>query len=117
MSTMARVDWPRNRARSVSGAAVISAWSWSWATVAASTAERRAASLAALDACRLQPADLYRRGRHPELGPVTVRQLLATWVAHDFDHLMQVTRVLGRQFSDEVGPWRAYLRVVSGQPG
>ena len=80
-------------------------------------AERRAASLAALDACRLQPADLDRRGRHPELGPVTVRQLLATWVAHDFDHLMQVTRVLGRQFSDEVGPWRAYLRVVSGQPG
>src|SRR5688572_13681576 len=27
--------------------------------------------------------DLDRRGRHPQLGVVTLRQLLATWVAHD----------------------------------
>ena len=66
---------------------------------------------------RLSEADLDRRGRHPELGGVTLRQLLAAWVAHDLDHVVQISRVLARQYSDEVGPWRAYLRVISGQQG
>jgi hypothetical protein len=80
-------------------------------------AERRAASLAALDAFALTDADLDRRGLHPELGEVTVRNLLACWVAHDLDHLMQVARVLAHRHREEVGPWRRYLRVISGQPG
>ena len=45
------------------------------------------------------------------------RQLLATRVAHDLDHIVQIARVLGCQYSDEVGPWRAYLRVISGVQG
>ena len=61
--------------------------------------------------------DLDRRGQHPELGAVTLRQLLATWVAHDLDHVVQISRVLARQYSDEVGPWRAYLRIISGTQG
>ena len=68
-------------------------------------------------ALELTPTDLDRVGRHPEFGPVSLRQLLATWTAHDLDHVMQITRVLGRQYSDEVGPWRAYLRVISGTQG
>ncbi|MCC7185472.1 MAG: DinB family protein, partial [Acidobacteria bacterium] len=43
---------------------------------------------------------------------VTLRQLLATWVAHDLGHLVQVSRVLARQYQDAVGPWRAYLSVM-----
>jgi hypothetical protein len=70
-----------------------------------------------LEALRLTDADLGRRGRHPELGVVTLRQLLATWVAHDLDHVVQISRVLARQYSDEVGPWRAYLRIISGTQG
>jgi hypothetical protein len=80
-------------------------------------AAARAASLRALAALQLTDADLDRRGAHPELGPVTLRQLLATWVAHDLDHVVQIARVLARQYSDEVGPWRAYLRVISGAQG
>jgi hypothetical protein len=80
-------------------------------------ATRRAESLRELRALNLTAADLDRPGRHPVFGAVTLRQLLATWVAHDLDHLMQVTRVLARQYADEVGPWRVYLRVISGQPG
>lgn len=72
----------------------------------------RTASLATLDGFGLSAADLDRRGRHPALGVVTLRQLLATWTAHDLDHLVQVSRVLARQYSDEVGPWRAYLGVI-----
>ena len=77
----------------------------------------RHANLRELATLRLTSADLARRGRHPELGTVTLRQLLATWVAHDLDHVMQISRVMARQYSDEVGPWRAYLRVISGTQG
>ena len=64
----------------------------------------RRENLRALAALRLTDADLDRRGRHPELGLVTMRQLLATWMAHDLDHVVQISRVLARQYSDEVGP-------------
>jgi hypothetical protein len=77
----------------------------------------RRENLRELAALRLTDADLDRRGRHPELGVVTLGQLLATWVAHDLDHVVQISRVLARQYSDEVGPWRAYLRVISGTQG
>src|SRR6185436_5236020 len=78
-------------------------------------ARRRAQSLAELAALGLRPADLARRGRHPELGPVTLGQLLATWVAHDLDHLFQIERVLAKRYAQAVGPWAAYLRIVRGE--
>ena len=80
-------------------------------------ASLRQANLRALDALHITHADLDRRGRHPALGVVTLRHLLATWVAHDLDHVMQISRVLATQYSEEVGPWRAYLRVISGAQG
>jgi DinB superfamily len=80
-------------------------------------ASLRRRNLEELRALELAPADLDRPGRHPELGPVTLRQLLATWTAHDLDHVMQISRILARQYSDEVGPWRAYLRIISGSQG
>jgi len=80
-------------------------------------ASLRANNLRDLASLQLTDAELDRRGRHPQLGVVTLRQLLATWVAHDLDHVMQIARVLARQYSDEVGPWRAYLRIISGEQG
>ena len=77
----------------------------------------RLENLKQLAGLKLTEAELDRTGRHPAFGVVTLRQLLATWVAHDLDHVMQVARVLGRQYSEDVGPWRAYLRVISGQQG
>jgi hypothetical protein len=73
---------------------------------------RRTQSLADLEAFRLGPADLERRGRHPELGPVTLAQLLATWVAHDLTHLFQVERAMAKRYATAVGPWSAYLRIL-----
>jgi hypothetical protein len=52
-------------------------------------------------------------GTHPELGRVTLGQLLATWVAHDLSHISQAARVMCRQYTDEVGPWKAYLPLLS----
>jgi hypothetical protein len=80
-------------------------------------AEARAGSLRELAALQIGDVDLAREGRHPQLGSVTLRQLLATWVAHDLDHISQIARVLAHQHSEHVGPWRAYLRVISGEPG
>jgi hypothetical protein len=74
-------------------------------------------NLRQLGELRLTAADLDRRGRHPDFGPVTLGQLLATWVAHDLDHVAQIARVMGRQYTDAVGPWRVYLRIISGIQG
>ena len=79
-------------------------------------ARRRRENLAALDAFALDEAALDRRGLHPELGEVTVRQLLACWVAHDLDHIVQIARVMAYQLHDDVGPWIEFLRVVRERP-
>ena len=74
--------------------------------------ELRRASLERLEGFRLTEADLDRTGVHPEFGPVTLRQLLSTWVVHDLDHIVQISRVMARQMTADVGPWVAYLRVL-----
>jgi DinB superfamily len=72
----------------------------------------RAESLARLDALGLTDADVSRRGRHPDFGVVTLGQHLSTWVAHDLGHISQIVRVMARQYSDAVGPWKAYLSIL-----
>ena len=61
---------------------------------------------------RLTPEQLRWTGEHPELGTVTLEQLLATWVVHDLGHLAQIGRVMAKQYRDAVGPWQAYLPVL-----
>ncbi len=75
----------------------------------------RSESLDRLAAMGLTDADLARRGRHPEFGVVTLGQHLSTWVAHDLSHVGQVVRVMARQYSTAVGPWRAYLSILGGK--
>jgi hypothetical protein len=72
----------------------------------------RDANLATLSAWRLTPGQLALTGEHPELGTVTLQQLLATWVVHDLGHLAQVARALASLWAGDVGPWRAYLPVL-----
>jgi hypothetical protein len=72
----------------------------------------RSENLAVLRGWRLTDAQLDRAGRHPELGPVTLRQLVATWVVHDLGHIGQIARVMATQYAVEVGPWHAYLPVL-----
>jgi DinB superfamily len=79
-------------------------------------ARKRADNVGALQALHLEEADLARPGRHPELGAVTLRQLLATWVAHDLNHVGQAVRVMARRHTEAVGPWRAYLKILGRPP-
>ena len=76
-------------------------------------ARLRAANLATLAEWRLTDAQLALEGEHPEFGPVTLRQLLATWVVHDLGHVAQAARVMAKQYGEAIGPWRAYLPIVS----
>jgi hypothetical protein len=75
-------------------------------------AELRAASVRRLREIAPGPELLARRGRHPELGAVTLGQHLATWVAHDLSHIGQIARVMARRYGSAVGPWRAYLPLL-----
>ena len=76
-------------------------------------ARMRGESLQQLDELNLTPELLRKRGRHPEFGPVTLSQLLATWVVHDLGHIGQIARVMSKQYGDAVGPWKAYLPVLT----
>ncbi|MGE7203087.1 DinB family protein [Bacillus haynesii] len=52
-------------------------------------------------------------GVHPEFGIVKLREQISTWVAHDLTHISQIARVLAKRYQDDVGPWRAYLRILA----
>jgi hypothetical protein len=72
----------------------------------------RADSLVTLAGWRLTDEHLALEGIHPAFGAVTLRQLLATWVAHDLGHIAQTARVMAKQYREAVGPWREYLPVL-----
>jgi len=76
-------------------------------------ARLRGANLAVLRGLDLRAEDLVRQGRHPDFGPVSLGQLLATWVVHDLSHLAQIARVMGKRYAEDVGPWKAYLPMLS----
>lgn len=75
-------------------------------------AELRAKNLAELRSWNLAADQLELTGEHPEFGTVTLEQLLATWVAHDINHIAQIARVMAKQYKEAVGPWEKYLGVL-----
>ena len=75
--------------------------------------EARAAGVATLGDWHLTREQLRLHGRHPELGQVTLAQLLASWVVHDLGHIAQISRVMAKQYTAAVGPWKAYLPVLT----
>ena len=85
----------------------------SLASLLAELARLREANLELLRSWQLRPADLDLPGVHPSLGRVTLRQLLASWVVHDLEHVAQVARVMAKQYRAEVGPWLPFLPVLT----
>lgn len=61
----------------------------------------------------LAAENLEEKGVHPDFGEVRLSQLLATWVVHDLDHIAQISRVMAKQYKEEVGPWIKYLKVLN----
>lgn len=75
--------------------------------------ELRRGNLEIVRSWRLTEAQLALPGRHPELGPVSLQQLLATWAVHDLNHIAQIARVMAKRYTEDVGPWRVYLSVLN----
>lgn len=71
----------------------------------------RAANLRELDRL-VHVDDLDKRGKHPSLGEVTLRELLATWAVHDLDHVSQIYAGMAGSYDAEVGSWKAYLGIL-----
>ena len=63
-------------------------------------------------ALNLTEVDFDRKGMHPVLGDVTLRNLLVTWVVHDLTHIAQITRVMAKQYKAEMGPWQEFFRIL-----
>ena len=61
----------------------------------------------------LSESDLDKKGIHPDLGIVTLRQLISTWTIHDIAHLNQVSRVIVKHYAEDVGPWKKYIKLLS----
>lgn len=72
----------------------------------------RVGNVQMLESQQLTTEDLKKTGIHPAFGEVTLKQLLATWTTHDLSHIAQIARVMARQYTEEVGPWKEYLPIL-----
>ncbi|WP_195258702.1 DinB family protein [Bacillus paralicheniformis] len=76
-------------------------------------ADIRRANLKTLQQIIDPETDFEQTGMHPEFGIVKLREQISTWVAHDLTHISQIARVLAKRYQDDVGPWKAYLRILA----
>ncbi|HMX03257.1 MAG TPA: DinB family protein [Chitinophagales bacterium] len=74
--------------------------------------DERKSNITYLLSKNISKTDLQKTGIHPKFGKVTLQQLLSTWVAHDLDHIMQISRVMAKQYREDVGPWKEYLKIM-----
>jgi uncharacterized damage-inducible protein DinB len=72
----------------------------------------RERNLATLRDMKIGAGDFEKTGQHPALGKVKLKELLATWVTHDLDHIAQIARTMAKQYMTEVGPWQAYISIL-----
>jgi len=75
-------------------------------------AEKRRKSLITLNSWNLTEKHLQLKGIHPELGEVTLEQLLSTWVVHDLTHIRQIVTNLAKKYTENVGVWKEYLSIL-----
>ena len=73
----------------------------------------RGRNLAAVRPLLTDPGVLDRRGLHPALGEVTMRQLLSAWAVHDLNHLRQAQEAMAHRYTAEVGPWKVNLGILT----
>lgn len=87
--------------------------SWTTEALLDEFAARRTENLTELGSLGLTERDLLKCGTHPVFGRVTLRELLASWVVHDLDHLGQVARVMAKCYTADVGPWINFMPILT----
>ncbi len=76
-------------------------------------ATMREQNIETLKSWNLSDEQLKLKGIHPELGEVTLKELLATWAVHDLTHIRHVSIVLAKQYAENVGVWKEYLTILN----
>jgi len=76
----------------------------------------RQQNLNTLRSKNLTSKDFIKTAIHPSLGTIELKNMLAAWVVHDLGHIAQVSRVMAKQYSEEIGPWKQYLTIVNHTP-
>ena len=74
--------------------------------------ELRQANIQKLKKFNFQEEDFSKKGLHPSLGEVNLKNLISTWLVHDLDHIAQISRVMAKQYSQNVGAWEDYLGIL-----
>ena len=69
-------------------------------------------NLKTLKSFEIDEKKLTLEGIHPELGNVTLKEHLSTWVTQDLIHIAQISRVMAKQYKEEIGPWIKYFRLM-----
>jgi hypothetical protein len=75
-------------------------------------AKIRRESLQTLESFHLTEQQLDLPGTHSQFGPITLRNQIATWAVHDLGHINQIVKTLANEYSEAVGPWKAYLTIL-----
>ena len=88
---------------------------WTAEALVGEFGQLRRVNLEKLTVLNLSAPHLRMTGEHPEFGPGTLEQLLATWAAHDMAHVAQLSRILTRSFGRQVGPWKKYFSLLAGE--
>ncbi|MEE9371585.1 MAG: hypothetical protein V3V00_00875 [Saprospiraceae bacterium] len=73
----------------------------------------RAENIQKLKSWKLTESDLNKEGIHPDLKIVTLRELISTWTIHDMIHLNQVSRVIDKHYTEDIGSWKNYVRLLN----
>lgn len=74
--------------------------------------ELRKRNIELLQSWNLTDEKLNLKAMHPELGEVTLEQLLSTWVVHDLTHIRQIVTVMAKKYTENVGVWKEYLSIL-----
>jgi len=72
----------------------------------------RKENLTTLKSFQITDKELDFKAIHSELGVVNLKQLLATWTVHDLGHIAQISRVMAKQYKNEVGVWYEYIGIL-----
>jgi len=74
--------------------------------------QARHVNLEKLQGYQLQETDLEKTGVHPRIGTLKLKELLATWAAHDLNHIAQIARIMAFQYKDAIGPFIEFIGIL-----
>jgi hypothetical protein len=60
---------------------------------------------------KLRPAQLKRQGTHPEVGAISVEELVTEWAFHDLGHLKQILEIKRYALYPRMGSMRAFYKL------